>query len=231
MKAVVALVPAAGIGTRFGNALPKQYCLLLGKTVLYHTLTVLQASDFIKKIVLVLAPDDKIFDAKAYSFEKMYPLRLGGISRALTVKNALEFLQQQQLLQDNDWMLVHDAARCCLKLALLNRFIVAAQKQAQGALLALPVTDTLKHSTNENRVAATVERANLWQAQTPQMFPVSLLKEALNQADLGEVTDEASAVEALGYQPALVKGELSNFKLTFAQDLFLAEAILRAQKD
>ena len=231
MKQIIALVPAAGVGARFGAAVPKQYSMLLGKSVLYHTLRVLQDSHSVAQIVLVISKEDAIFQMADYPFSKLQVLRLGGETRALTVKNALGFLKENSLIATNDWVLVHDAARCCLSLETLNRFIDMAKKFEQGALLALPVADTLKSASPDQFVQTTVDRTGLWQAQTPQMFPAALLTEALNQSDLSQVTDEASAIEALGYAPALIEGELVNFKLTFASDSQLAEAILRSRDE
>lgn len=229
MKQIVALVPAAGVGARFGAAVPKQYSTLLGKSVLYHTLRVLQDSDSVTQIVLVVSKEDAIFKMEDYPFSKLQALRVGGETRALTVKNGLDFLKENSLIADHDWVLVHDAARCCLSLETLNRFIGMAQKFEQGALLALPVADTLKSASLDQFVLATVDRTGLWQAQTPQMFPFALLAEALNQSDLSQITDESSAIEALGHAPALIEGELVNFKLTFASDSQLAEAILSSR--
>lgn len=231
MRKIVALVPAAGVGARFGATIPKQYCELLGKSVLFHTLSLLQKSHAITHIALVISKDDAIFQTDDYPFEKVHVLRVGGETRALTVKNGLAALRDQAFILDDDLILVHDAARCCLSLETLNCFIESAKQLEQGALLALPVADTLKRANVDQGVAETVDRAGLWQAQTPQMFPAALLEKALNQPDLSKITDEASAMETLGYAPALIEGEMANFKLTFAPDYELAEAILRSRSE
>ncbi|MBP6116893.1 MAG: 2-C-methyl-D-erythritol 4-phosphate cytidylyltransferase [Neisseriaceae bacterium] len=226
----VALVPAAGVGVRFGAGLPKQYSLLLGQTVLHHTLAMLQAELNIDQVVVVIAPDDPYFDQYEWPFTKLTVLRCGGASRAQTVQQGLAELLQQGPLQDQDWVLVHDAARCCLSAAALSQLIGHLHGHPIGGLLALPVADTLKRATADGDVAATVERAGLWQAQTPQMFRARLLADALALGDLNHVTDEASAIEALGLQPKLVLGEASNFKLTLQQDRLLAEAVLSSRR-
>ncbi len=226
----VALVPAAGVGARFGAGLPKQYSLILGQTVLHHTLAVLAAEPRIDLIVVVIAADDPYFDQYQWPCHKLLVLRCGGDSRALTVRQGLAELLQQQLLADQDWLLVHDAARCCLSAAALSRLIQYLHGHPIGGLLALPVADTLKRANVEHDVVATVDRTALWQAQTPQMFRARLLSDALALGDLNQVTDEASAIEALGLQPKLVLGEASNFKLTLKQDRILAEAVLQAQQ-
>lgn len=226
----IALVPAAGVGARFGAGLPKQYSLLLGQTVLQHTLAVLQAEQKIDLVVVVIAPDDPYFDQHRWSSSKLMVLRCGGESRAQTVQQGLNALLRQGLIQDQDWLLVHDAARCCLSAAALAQLIQHLHAHPIGGLLALPVADTLKRANATGEVAATVDRAGLWQAQTPQMFRARLLADALALGDLNHVTDEASAIEALGLQPKLILGEASNFKLTLQQDRLLAEAVLSTKR-
>jgi 2-C-methyl-D-erythritol 4-phosphate cytidylyltransferase len=130
-------------------------------------------------------------------------------------------------VSENDWVLVHDAARPCLSVALLDRLLQALATDAIGGILALPVADTLKAGDDERRIVRTVDRSGLWQAQTPQMFRFRVLERALAEADVAAVTDEASAVEALGLQPRLVEGDATNLKVTYARDMVLAELILR----
>ncbi|MBP6563362.1 MAG: 2-C-methyl-D-erythritol 4-phosphate cytidylyltransferase [Neisseriaceae bacterium] len=225
----VALVPAAGVGARFGAGLPKQYSLLLGQTVLHHTLAVLAAEPMIDQIVVVIAPEDPYFDQHVWPSEKLLVLRCGGDSRAATVQQGLKQLWDDGL-HDQDWVLVHDAARCCLSRIALAQLIQHLHGHPIGGLLALPVADTLKRANTANEVIETVARADLWQAQTPQMFRARLLADALALGDLNHMTDEASAIEALGLQPKLVLGEASNFKLTLQQDRALAEAVLSARR-
>ena len=150
-----------------------------------------------------------------------------GATRAATVLNGLQAMQDD--VDENDWVLVHDAARPGLNQALLDRLLDSLQADSVGGLLAIPLADTLKRADTENRVANTEPRESLWQAQTPQMFRYAMLKEALERA-AGAPTDEAQAIEALGYKPKLVPGELRNLKVTYPQDLAIAEAILNADE-
>lgn len=226
----IALVPAAGVGARFGASTPKQYSLLLGQTVLHHTLAVLQAEVKIDLVVVVIAPDDPYFDQYEWPDNKLMVLRCGGASRAQTVQQGLNQLLQLGVLQDQDWLLVHDAARCCLSSIALGQLISHLYAHPIGGLLALPVADTLKRANDVGDVAETIDRSGLWQAQTPQMFRARLLADALALGDLNHITDEASAIESLGLQPRLVLGEASNFKLTLQQDRLLAEAVLSARR-
>ncbi|WP_434777634.1 2-C-methyl-D-erythritol 4-phosphate cytidylyltransferase [Neisseria sp. Ec49-e6-T10] len=230
MPKIIALVPAAGVGSRFGAQAPKQYVSVLGQPVLFHTLNVLNQSAKIDQLAVVLAPEDEYFDQFQWPFFKMLKIRAGGESRAQTVINGITVLLNQGLMQPDDWVLVHDAARCCLNLPLLNQFIDTIKEHSVGGLLALPVADTLKQADQEQHVQQTISRNGLWQAQTPQMFRAELLLEALTEADLNTVTDEASAIEQMGLSALLVEGMLSNFKLTFSHDLPLVEAILTARK-
>lgn len=230
MAKIIALIPAAGVGNRFGGNMPKQYTNVLGQPVLFHTLNALNQCTQIDKLAIVLSPEDELFDQFQWPFFKMLKLRAGGTTRAHSVKNGIQVLLHNGLVNENDWILVHDAARCCLGLSLLNHFVEEAKSHPVGAILALPVADTLKHANEQNEIIHTVSRKQLWQAQTPQMFKASLLLSALEQADLEQVTDEASAIEQLGLSPLLIEGSLTNFKLTFPQDLTLAEAIISSRK-
>lgn len=230
MAKIIALIPAAGVGSRFGSDRPKQYTKVLGQPVLFHTLNVLNQCTQIEKLAIVLSPEDELFDQHQWPFFKMVKLRSGGASRAQSVKNGIKVLLHNSLINENDWVLVHDAARCCLSLPLLNHFVDEAKKHPVGAILALPVADTLKRGDEHNEITETISRTQLWQAQTPQMFKASLLLSALEQADLEYVTDEASAIEQIGLTPLLIEGALNNFKLTFPQDLTLAEAIINSRK-
>ncbi|MCO6516456.1 MAG: 2-C-methyl-D-erythritol 4-phosphate cytidylyltransferase, partial [Snodgrassella sp.] len=153
----------------------------------------------------------------------------GGATRAQTVRNGIAQAQQQFGLQDNDWLLVHDAARCCVSADSVQRLLAATHNHAVGGLLALPVADTLKQADAAQHVCCTVNRAGLWQAQTPQMFRAGILARALARADLEAITDESSAVEMLGLAPLLVSGDVCNFKLTSAQDAMLATYFLQQE--
>ena len=154
-------------------------------------------------------------------------LYCGGDSRAESVRNGINALMAQQRVQNEDWVLVHDAARCCLPQAALQRLLAAAVDDCDGAILALPVADTLKKQALTGRIDHTVDRTGLWQAQTPQMFRAAALQAALTQVDLQHITDEASAMEAQGVFAHLVQGDVRNLKLTLAQDATLVELLLR----
>lgn len=221
-----ALVPCAGVGLRAGVGGPKQYHPLAGRAVVAHTLAALARVARIEATLVVLSPADDQFEAAAPDFagERGWIARCGGASRAETVAAGLAELVARGV-QPHDWVLVHDAARCLVEPAAIDRLIDACADDEVGGLLALPVADTLKQEA-DGRVAATVDRRAKWAAQTPQMFRLGLLRPALAHA--GEaVTDEASAIEALGHAPRLVPGELGNFKLTWPADFALAERLLR----
>jgi len=218
-----ALVPAAGFGARMGNELPKQYLPLSGHPMIYHALATLHANPDIKNVFVVLAPEDEYWRTYDWSIfgDKLQPLFCGGQTRAESVLNGLLASE----LELDDWVLVHDAARPCLSARQLALLIDELRNDDVGGLLAVPVADTLKRADAMQRVAHTESRAGLWQAQTPQMFRAGVLLRALETAP--NVTDEASAVEALGLQPKLVSSDSSNFKVTYPQDMQLAELLLR----
>jgi 2-C-methyl-D-erythritol 4-phosphate cytidylyltransferase len=225
-----ALVPCAGVGLRAGQGGPKQYTQLAGKAVVQHTLTALAAVPRLAATLVVLSPDDADFEKHAPAFKglKAWVARCGGATRAASVKAGLDALQARGAAA-SDWVLVHDAARCLLQAAWVDRLIDVCLTDEVGGLLALPVADTVKQQVQATapRVAQTVDRSGKWLAQTPQMFRIGLLQQALAQADSG-VTDEASAVEALGFSPLLINGELENFKLTWPADFALAARLLRS---
>lgn len=211
-----------------GGDCPKQYLLLAGHPVLWHTLVALISVAAIERVFVVLAADDvhwDRFDWDAFP-GRLTVLRCGGATRAESVTNGLRAMREA--VAPEDWVLVHDAARCCLTQAHVDKLIAAVGDDPVGGLLAVPVADTLKrgHETVADgvRVAATVVRDGLWQAQTPQMFRHGLLAEALEYAP--SVTDEASAIEALGLHPMLVAADAINLKVTYPLDLRLAEWIL-----
>jgi len=221
-----ALVPAAGFGARMGNELPKQYLDLAGRPMIWHALSTLCANSNIKTVFVVLAPGDEYFARYDWSHceGKLAPLYCGGATRAESVANGL----LGSGLEADDWVLVHDAARPCLTQHLLSRMIAELRNDAVGGILAVPVADTLKRADSKQRIAHTEPREGLWQAQTPQMFRAGLLAEAL--ARCNTVTDEASAIEAMGLQPKLVGSDSSNFKVTYPQDIELAELLLKERK-
>ncbi len=223
-----AIVPAAGSGSRFGAEKPKQYLDLLGRPLIFHTLAALTACPDIERVWVVLAPDDPWWPRYDWSElgSKLETVRCGGATRAESVANGLQ--AAAMVAADDDWILVHDAARPCISAAMLDALFADLAKDPVGGILAVPVADTLKRADAEQRVAATEPRDGLWQAQTPQMFRYGLLCAALEKCK--DVTDEAGAIEAAGLQPKLVRGDATNLKVTFPADLALAAMILRARK-
>lgn len=213
------LIPAAGHGSRMGTARPKQHLPVLGKPLIQYALEVFCHHPKVTEVYVLLAPED----TQGYELPKCRTMHCGGSTRAQTVLNAL---QQLQCMPD-DWILVHDAVRPCINQTLLDRLFTELEYDEIGGLLALPVADTLKRGNADSRVASTEPRANLWQAQTPQMFRFGLLKNALEKLGTALPTDEAQAIEFLGHAPKLVMGDSCNFKVTYPQDLALAELILR----
>ena len=221
----IALIPAAGIGTRFGAGKPKQYVEINGKTVLQHTIDIFEKHPAIDLIAVIVSPEDQTFQTTPSSKTRVF--RVGGASRAETVRNGVSALLAQGLAAEQDNILVHDAARCCLPPEALTRLIEEAGGQEQGGILAIPVADTLKRADGKNHIGETVSRAGLWQAQTPQLFQTTLLHGALSVEDLSDITDEASAVEKLGVQPLLVQGDTRNLKLTLPQDEYIVRLLLQ----
>ena len=223
------IIPAAGAGSRMGDVLPKQYLRLAGKPMIAHTIQVFFNHPRIASIHLALNPADEFW--RSLTLEPASKLKLhytGGESRAATVLNTLNAIDVAHGVDIDDWILVHDAARPGLTQQMLDKFLSELEHDPVGGLLAMPLADTLKQSDAFNHVAKTIPRAQLWQAQTPQMFRYSLLKQALTSYN-GQSTDEAEAVEALGLQPKLVQGELRNLKVTYPQDLALLEALLLSE--
>lgn len=223
-----AIVPAAGSGSRFGAEKPKQYLDLLGRPLIYHTLAALTAHPDIDRVWVVLSPDDEWWSHYDWSQlgAKLETVRCGGATRAESVTNGLK--AAAMVAGDDDWVLVHDAARPCLSAAMIDAMMAELASDPVGGILAVPVADTLKRADAEQRVAATEPRDGLWQAQTPQMFRYGLLGAALDKCR--DVTDEAGAVEALGHKPRLVRGDATNLKVTYPADLVLAAMILRGRK-
>ncbi|HKB83549.1 MAG TPA: 2-C-methyl-D-erythritol 4-phosphate cytidylyltransferase [Burkholderiales bacterium] len=227
MSRYLAVIPAAGTGSRMGGISPKQYLSVGDRPLLYYAIARLCMHSAIDRVYAALAPDDRLFetyDWKPFA-EKMKPLYVGGDSRAATVLNALERISGEA--GADDWILVHDAARPCLSAQMLDRLIEEVGEDGSGGLLAIPVADTLKRAGGDRRSVRTEPRAGLWQAQTPQMFRYEVLLRALRAGDLAQATDEAAAVEALGLKPKLVQSDATNLKVTQAQDLALAALILK----
>jgi len=230
-----ALVPCAGVGARAARGGPKQYAALGAGSVVAHTLAALAGVRRLHQVLVVLSPGDTQFGKQAPAFTG-WLAHCGGATRAETVRAGLDELAARGATA-GDWVVVHDAARCLLRPEWVDRLIDACVGDAVGGLLALPVADTLKREASTDvapraapRAAATVSRVAMWQAQTPQMFRLGLLREALAAASVAgvAVTDEASAIEALGLAPRLVRGELENFKLTYPADFALAERLMAA---
>lgn len=221
------IVPAAGTGSRFGAELPKQYTRLLDDCVLEHTLVRLLEFVDPAGVLVAISAGDPHWAGLGVARDGRVVTVAGGPERADSVENALAALAQRA--QDNDWVLVHDAARPCLTRCDVERLIREVNGHPAGGLLAVPVADTLKRAGPDCAVEATVDRRNLWQAQTPQMFRYQLLSQALKRArEQGlRVTDEASAMEYAGYAPRLVPGSRTNLKITTREDLTLARLICR----
>lgn len=219
-----ALLPCAGIGSRAGTQQPKQYQPLAGMPMVLHTLAALQAVARIDQCVVVVAPGDRFLSVDDLA---VAVVPCGGESRAASVYQGLAWLQAQGA-PAHDWVLVHDAARCLVSPGEINALLDACWADSVGGLLALPLPDTLKVGA-EGRVAHTVDRSDKWLAQTPQMFRLGMLFDALAlraPAGFAGVTDEASAMEMAGFSPRLVPGSARNFKVTYPEDFALAEAVL-----
>ncbi|MFV0681238.1 2-C-methyl-D-erythritol 4-phosphate cytidylyltransferase [Ottowia sp.] len=224
-----ALIPGAGSGSRAGTAAPKQYQPLLGQPLVQYTLAAFAAVPRIACTLVVVAVGDTILQPSGNS---ILIAACGGPTRAASVFNGLNALCQHGA-QADDWVLVHDAARCLVTPAQINTLIDACLPDPVGGLLALPLPDTLKSANPEGRVAATLDRVDKWLAQTPQMFRVGMLHAALAShanGDFAGITDEASAVEAAGHAPLLVRGSAQNFKVTYPEDFALAESVLKSRQ-
>jgi 2-C-methyl-D-erythritol 4-phosphate cytidylyltransferase len=222
-----ALIPAAGSGSRAASAQPKQYASLAGRSMLWHAIRAVCVPP-VRTVFVVLAPDDQAFARQDWSAfgGRLEPLYCGGATRRDSVHNGL--VASMDEVEADDWILVHDAARPCLSRADLEGLIRECEGDEVGGILALPVADTVKRG-GEGRILATEERSGLWLAQTPQMFRAGLLLQALRQAR-GAVTDEASAIEQLGLKPKLVQGSRANLKVTWPEDLAIAESILKGRE-
>ncbi|MCK5697371.1 MAG: 2-C-methyl-D-erythritol 4-phosphate cytidylyltransferase [Gammaproteobacteria bacterium] len=222
-----AVIPAAGVGKRMGSHIPKQYLPLAGQTVLQHTINLFLKHADISGIVLAITDNDPYWQdiVTCYNQKNSKPIIVasGGQERCYSVLNALNLLSDHA--QDNDWVLVHDAARPCLLSSDIDLLMSELKDSACGGLLGIPMADTVKRCDPHNQVLATVDRSDLWRALTPQMFPLKLLKDALTHAlnNNQEVTDEASAIELQGLQPLIVEGQASNIKITHPSDLSVAE--------
>ncbi|QTD44679.1 2-C-methyl-D-erythritol 4-phosphate cytidylyltransferase [Ottowia testudinis] len=223
-----ALLPCAGSGSRAGTATPKQYQPVAGQPMARHTLAAFARVPRITQVLVVVAPGDNFLHTPDATFSIA---ACGGATRAESVFNGLKQLLVMGATP-HDWVLVHDAARCLITPAQIDALIDACLPDAVGGLLALPLPDTLKHARANGRVDATLDRADKWLAQTPQMFRIGALHAALaaHAANgFAGITDEASAIEATGAQPLLVRGSAQNFKVTYPEDFALAEAVLTSR--
>lgn len=225
------VIPAAGIGARMQANKPKQYLSLHGKTVLEHTLAIFLEHPQIAGVVVAISSSDAYWADLKFTHPKLSVCE-GGRERADSVLNGLNYLREQLQVANDAWVLVHDAARPCLSRDDLDK-LLASQTQAaeQGALLAMPVRDTMKRAQPDNpQVAFTENREGLWHALTPQMAKLGLLQTALTDAlrQAAIITDEASALEWIGLNPLLVEGDARNIKITRPADLALAAFFLQA---
>jgi 2-C-methyl-D-erythritol 4-phosphate cytidylyltransferase len=226
-----ALIPAAGVGARMGASMPKQYARVAGKPILRHVLDTFAETEAITHTFAVVSGNDAYIeevmrDGPALA-GRVTIVRDGGASRRESVLNGLLAMRPQ--VADDEWVLVHDAARPGLTRDLIARLITSLQDDEVGGLLALPIVDTLKRSDSNGRSSATMSRERLWAAQTPQMFRYGLLRKALEGTV--DVTDEAGAIEALGLSPRLIAGSARNMKVTLPDDLALAELYLKEWHD
>lgn len=225
------VVPAAGSGRRFGGDVPKQYLLLNDFTIMQHTLDRLGAVAALNGIVVAIAANDSEAINQTYRFEDRLQFVTGGATRADSVLAGLDALQERA--GDDDWVLVHDVARPCVRVADIEKLLHVVASHAVGGILANRVRDTMKRGDAASLITATVPRDDLWHALTPQMFRYGLLRRALLAALASgrDITDEAAAVEQLGLRPCLVEGARDNIKITFPEDLRMAELLLNAQAD
>jgi 2-C-methyl-D-erythritol 4-phosphate cytidylyltransferase len=220
------LIPAAGQGARLGGETPKQYLDIRGEPMLAHAVRALLAHPAIEVTFVVLSPDDERYathDWAAFG-DRIAPLWCGGPTRRASVLNGL--VAMANVVNPDDWVLVHDAARPCLTRADVERLIETVGEDDNGGILAVALADTLKRADDGERIAATEPRERLWLAQTPQMFRHGTLLRALDGA--AEATDEAAAVEAAGLKPKLVPGNVRNLKVTYPGDVAIAAALLEA---
>lgn len=218
-----AIVPAAGVGARMGANCPKQYLPLAGRTVIEHSLDALLNHSAISGAVVAISETDGYWADLNYQHNKPVHRAQGGEERCHSVLNALRALAE--IAEEDDWVLVHDAARPCLRQDDISQLIDCCQSHPVGGILAVPVKDTIKQADQNSLISRTVDRQSLWHAQTPQMFRLGMLRAALEQALSNGVliTDEASALEHIGQHPLLVEGHADNLKITRPEDLPLAE--------
>ncbi len=221
------VVPAAGTGKRMQANRPKQYLSLAGKTVLQQTFDRLLSHPRIEGLVVAIAEADDFWAQSGYTHDRRVKVVVGGEERCHSVINGLELLAGE--LAEDEWVMVHDVARPCISVSDLDQLIMATHSVKDGAVLGVPVRDTMKQVNDMGQVSQTVDRSCLWHAYTPQIFRLGQLRRALTACnrEQGLVTDESSAMEALGYRPQMVRGRETNIKITQPDDLVLAEVILQ----
>ena len=224
-----ALVPAAGVGRRMGGEVPKQYLPLLDKTVIEHTLAKLAEVPEIEGIVVAISEEDGWWPTLDLAISKPIRTVVGGRERVHSVFNAVQAVMPE--LGDDDWLLVHDAARPCVRPADINHLIRKTRHHTCGGILAIPAYDTMKQASERQEIIKTVDRSQLWRALTPQIFRARSLYDALlaGQGYTEQITDEASALELVGDHPMLVEGRGDNLKITRPEDLAIAEFYLQQE--
>ena len=223
------VIPAAGVGKRMGSAIPKQYLELLGRPVIDHTIERLLHHPAMDGVYVALSDDDTWWSQSEFVRHPDIVRVPGGAKRCHSVFNALQTLQERA--RPNDWVLVHDAVRPCVRRSDIDHLITQVEVQATGGLLGIPVCDTMKRTDGRATISTTIERNNLWHAFTPQMFRFGALYQAMQQAVQQDqpVTDEASAMELMGVSIVMVEGQSDNIKITQQEDLALAAFYLSQQ--
>ena len=224
-----AIVPAAGIGRRMRAKVPKQYLNLNGRPIIETSLARISSLTYVRQIVVMLNPEDTVWPTLGLEQNPKIVCQYGGENRYQTVLNGLRYLSSQA--HDDDWVLVHDAARPCVRRSDIDTLFEQIADHPVGGLLGAPVDNTLKRIDGQQEVSGTVDRVDVWNAFTPQVFRFRLLLDALDTVEKGQktVTDESTAVEALGYRPKMVPGNRDNIKITHPNDLNLAAQILSSQ--
>jgi len=225
MQKIHLIIPAAGESSRMGSPTPKQFSSFHGKTILEFVESIFSNLILISSITVALNKNQKFIENLGCQFSKKTTLiDCGGSTRAETVLNALETIEKN--VDQQDWIMVHDAARLGINESLINNFIRSLENDKVGGILAIPVSDTVKRVNNKQQIVRTEERDEIWLAQTPQMFRFDLLKKALKLFK-GTPTDESEAIEAMGLSPKIIKGNLVNFKITYPEDLMRVERLIR----
>lgn len=224
-----AIVPAAGIGRRVGGSIPKQYLPLHGKAVIEWTVERLLDLPDLHEVVVVASREDEYWSSLSIANHRTVRRAPGGSERCYSVLNGLSLIEHTASI--DDWVIVHDAARPCVRVRDIEKLVNRCTEQGMGGILAMPVRDTMKRAATGPVIIETLDRSSVWHALTPQCFRYGELKAALQQAlsDGIEMTDEASAMEHTGIQPLLVEGHSDNIKITLPQDVQLAAYFLEQQ--